>query len=129
MSDRQSDALHKAGNPASPASITIDLHVCTPGAAAVNDATGTTHFAFSGVKQDEHTPTMSDCILYIGREVAGQTWDESLNAKCTWAISDGADYNARSFTVNDKGIQFGDFLGSCQDLRTGRAPADLSGSD
>jgi hypothetical protein len=115
----QSDALT-----ANASVVKIDLHSCSPGAAKVSYAGGTTHFAFSGVTKDESLDGLnySDCIFYVGKEVASQPWDGLLSAKCTWLISDTLAENRLEFPITNDGIQFGDFPGNCQDLKTGVAP-------
>ncbi len=120
----QSGALLVKPASGNASSVAIDLHSCSPGAAKVSYASGTTHFAFSGVRKDKSLESFnaSECILYIGKKTAGQNWDGSLPAKCTWRIPDTLSDNQLEFPVTDAGVQFGDFPGQCQDLRTGVAP-------
>ena len=104
-------------------SASLDLHGCSPGKAHVSYASGTDHLVFSGVRSGG--PGNSECIFYIGREIAGQPWDGMLHAKCTWPISGTLANNQKIFAVTDKGVLFAtpdSFLASCQDLRTGVVP-------
>lgn len=107
--------------------IMIDLHDCSPGLAKVTSATSTTYFAFSGVREDEHLPGFgrSVCELYIGKQTTGQAWEGMLCAKCIVRLGNELANNSLQLPYTASGIQFGMFLGNCQDSRTGVVPNDL----
>jgi len=107
-------------------SVSLDLHACAPGRASVTYESGTTYFAFSGIKQEGSLGNQkaAKCIFYISQPVADPHWDGRLPIKCTWSVSDVLVGNYLKFPVTTSGIQFNinDFLGNCQDLRTGKTP-------
>lgn len=107
-----------AGNASS---ITINLHDCSPGAAKVKHSTGSTYFAFNGIRNENiQGYNFNNCVFYFGIEMENSNWGGLLNIKCESPILDTLAQNQKEFPVTDKGIQFGDFLEKyCVDLMTG----------
>ncbi len=121
----RSAAVTAKPNAENASSITMDLHSCSPGAANVSYVSGTTHFAFSGVRKiDEYHDW--ECVFYVGVEKVNQKWDGLLHAKCVWRILDTVAENQQTFQVTGTGIEFGEFPSNCTDLRTGVVPRELT---